>query len=412
MREDFFDLYLRYAGAGVSEPPIVFHRWVALSILGTLLGRQFHFPFGHSHIYPNQYINLMGPPGARKSTAINIGKKLIEGAGFTRFAADRTSKEMFIASMQQLDDNLEPDELANLTLDEPAESFIVAEEFTDFIGPNNIEFVTMLTKLWDNMEEYKHPKITGKSIVVHQPTVNLLCGNTVQNFALAFPPEAIGNGFMSRTLFIHGETSGRKVTFPAKPDLLVRETLINYLIEIKAKCRGEAFVDNEAKETLHTIYNIFPGISDSRFVHYITRRLTHLIKLCMIMAATDISTTITKQHVLRANTVLHWAEVKMPKALGEYGKSKFAPQSSMVVDFLNKQHKPQNVAEIWKHVNKDFTKMNDLLEIIKNLGMAGRIQDVTIGGKRGYLLKHEESFEWPEELLVPGYLTDEEMIGA
>jgi len=64
MNEDYYQAYLRYAGAGVSEPPIIFHRWGCTSIIGALLGRQFSFPFGHSQIYPNQYITFMGPPGA------------------------------------------------------------------------------------------------------------------------------------------------------------------------------------------------------------------------------------------------------------------------------------------------------------------------------------------------------------
>lgn len=413
MQESFFELYLRYAGAGVSEPPTTYHRWVAISIVGALLGRRYSMPFGHSQIYPNQYISLMGAPGTRKSTAINIGQKLLKETGFTRFAADRMSKEKFIMEMQQVDEGLEVDDLLNLTLDEPAECFIVAEEFTDFIGAGNIEFITMLTKLWDNLPEYKQPKIHGQSVCVNQPTVNILGGNTAQGFTLAFPPEALGNGYMSRNLFIHGDSTGRKVTFPPKPDALVKEMLVQRLLDIKGCCIGEAKIPDKSRALFDRIYRGFTDLPDARFHHYSTRRLTHLFKLCLVISASKLRMEILEEDILEANTILHWAECRMPKALGEYGKSKLSAQTAVVMDALYKTIKPLNVQDLWRQVAKDFTKISDLSEVIKNLMAAGKIQDTTIGQKRGYLPKHEVSHRWDNDLILPDFLTDEEMtLGA
>ena len=411
MKESFFSLYLRYANAGVSEPPITYHRWTALSILGGLLGRGFYLPFGHSQVYPNQYINLMGAPGTRKSTAINIGTKLLRASGFSRFAADRVSKEMFLAAMQQHDDDLEVDDLLTLTLEEPSECFIAAEEFTDFIGIGNIEFVTMLTKLWDNPAEYTHPKLHGKSIEVHQPTINLLAGNTIQNFALAFPPEALGNGFMSRCLFIHGDTTGRKVTFPPKPDELARATLVEMMKEIKNVCKGEAIIAPAAEQVFQKLYEGFADIPDHRFTHYSTRRFTHLLKLSLIMAASKLQKTITEREVLEANTVLHWAECRMPKALGEYGRSKTAPQSEAVLSYLNRCVAPQSPQDIWRATRQDFAKFPDLLEVIKGLVIAQKIELAKVGKAQGYVPVHVLHKEWDKDLIIEDYLTQEEMSG-
>jgi len=368
-------------------------------------------PFGHGYIYPNQYINLMGAPGTRKSTAINIGTKLLAATGFSRFAADRVSKEMFLASMQQVDDDLEVDELLNLTLDEPSECYIAAEEFTDFIGMGNLEFITMLTKLWDNLDCYKHPKLHGKSIEVHQPTINILSGNTIQNFSLAFPPEALGNGFMSRCLFIQGETSGRKVTFPPKPDELVKATLISMLKEIKERCVGEATVTEEAQAVLGCLYTDFVDLPDHRFTHYSTRRFTHLLKLCLIISASKLKTVVDAEDVLEANTVLHWAEVRMPKALGEYGRSKTAPQSEAVLSYLNKCKQPQTAQQIWKAARQDFSKFTDLAEVIKGLMIAHKVELLKVGGIQGYVPVHATAHDWKEGLILEDYLTAEEMSG-
>lgn len=408
--QDFFKLYFEYAKAGINEPPNTFHRWTALSLIGSLLGRQTWFPFGHSEIYPNQYIMLMGEPGTRKSTAINVGTKLLKKLGYTRFAADRTSKERFLMDMKQTDTVYNDEDLEALELDGPAESYIVAEEFTDFTGAGNIDFLTCLTKLWDNVDEYKHPKIHGKSVSIYLPTVNILSGNTLQNFTLAFPPEAIGNGFLSRLIFIYGESTGRKITFPEPPDPLILESCITILKEMRATIKGPMEVSHNAKLLCDDLYIKFKGIDDPRFKNYATRRFTHLLKIAIILAASELSLTIRDEHLLKANTVLYYAEVRMPKALGEYGRSKYSEASGQIMAILNKATSPVTIQHLWKIMAKDLTKMSELLEIVKNLQHAGKIQTMTLEGKQGLMPRHEIIEGWSDSLLIPEWLTLEERI--
>ena len=208
----FFDNYFTYVGA--SEAPAIYHRWSAISMLGALLCRSTWLPFGHGKIYPNQYLMLMGSPGTRKGTAIGIAENLLRSLGYSRFAPDRLSKERFLIELKPRDlDTLDAD-LESLVIDSPAEIYVIADEFADFVGQGGMEFMTMLTKLWDNKQRYEHPKIHGKSIIIDRPTVNILAGNTAQGLALSIPTEALGNGFMSRIIFIHSEPTGRKITFP------------------------------------------------------------------------------------------------------------------------------------------------------------------------------------------------------
>jgi len=404
----FFSEYLEYVGR--SESPIVYHRWTAVSIIGTLLGRNVYIPFGHSKIYPNQYIQLMGAPGTRKSSAISIGKKLLKNTGYKRFAPDRLSKERFLMEMippelEDLDEDLEI-----LLVDKPSEIYIVADEFGDFLGQNNMEFATMLTKLWDNVDVYEHPKIHGKSVVVEQPTVNILSGNTVQGLALTIPPEALGNGFMSRILFVFAEETGIKITFPEIPDASLGDALTQKLIDIKEKISGEVTFSKEAKQILDRMYREFHGVDDPRFKSYGTRRFTHLLKLCIIFAAADLRTEINKDDALKANTLLHYTELKMPKALGEFGRSKYSDIANIVLDALNKATKPMTHNEIWKLVCKDLTKLSELGDIIKGLMSAGKIQVITLQNKQGYMPLHEDVKEWAPELLLHDFLTEKELV--
>lgn len=409
MRLDYFEAYLKYAGLGVSEPPATFHRWASIAIIGALLGRQCWIPFGHSRIYPNQYIMFMGDPGTRKSTAINIGAKLLRKSGFGRFASDRTSKERFLMDMCSIEDDIDEDALENLTLDAPAETFVVAEEFTDFIGHNNMEFLTMLTKLWDNPSEYTHPKIHGKSVIVTKPTINILSGNTAQNFAMAFPAEALGSGFLSRMIIVFGDSTGRKVTFPAPPNEELEATLIHHLKEIKASCAGQIIIPKAAEEVCHEVYTKAPHIDDPRFQSYGTRRFTHCLKLSMLLAAADKRLSLSPKDVIRANTLLYYTERNMPKALGEFGKSKYSEATSIIMSTLEKATMPMTVQDIWKRVCKDLSKIAELQEILKNLAHAEKIQTVTVGKKQGLLPKKQIKEEWDQHLLDPDWLTAEEL---
>jgi hypothetical protein len=405
---DFFEKYFEYVGP--TEAPLLYHRWSIISAVGALLSRSVWLPFGHSQIYPNQYIMLMGSPGARKSSAIGISKKLLKDLGYNRFAPDRLSKERFLMEMRPKHDEELDADLTELVFDAPSELYVVAEEFTDFVGHGGIEFMTMLTKLWDNMDCYEHPKIHGKSVVVEKPTVNIIGGNTVQGLALALPPEALGNGFMSRVIFVHSEATGKKITFPKPVSAELRKDLINHLEVMKGDIAGEFSYSPEAYNLLDRMYKEFRDVDDHRFKHYSTRRFTHLLKLCIILAALNLRTIITGEDALNANTLLHYTELRMPKSLGEFGKSKYSDTAHLILDALSHTLKPMTINELFKVVARDLSKISELSDIIKNLMASDKIQVVTIKGKQGYMPLYKEVQEWDPSLLNKSFLLEEELI--
>lgn len=405
---NFFTNYFEYVGE--SEAPTIYHRWCAVSMLGALLCRNVWFPFGHGRIYPNQYIMLMGSPGTRKGTAINISTKLLRGMGFNRFAPDRLSKERFLMEMKpKFDEELDSD-LEALVFDAPSEIYVVAEEFTDFVGQGGMEFMTMLTKLWDNMDKYEHPKIHGKSVIVDKPTVNIIGGNTAQGLSLAIPPEALGNGFMSRIIFVQSEPTGKKITFPKSVSPELFQNLIDKMEEIKGTIAGEMSYTEDAATLLDRMYKEYINVDDHRFSHYGTRRFTHLLKLCIIFAAAELRTEITREDALNANTLLYYTELRMPKALGEFGRSKHSDNSHAILELLNHSSKPWTINEIYKQVAKDISDVRDLSTILKNLMTAEKIQVVTIKGKQGYMPLYKEVKRWDSSLLNESFLMEEELI--
>lgn len=405
--EDLFATYLAYIGK--SEAPMIFHRWSFLAILSAWMGRRYFLPFGHSEINCNMYVMLMGEAGSRKTTAINQATKLLKAAGFSNISASKTTKEKFLLDLSGVTETLDSETIleANLfggeELKEDRECFISAEEFNIFVGNGNIEFLALLGTLWDFKGEFENKIKNAKSDYIWNPTISMLAGNTATSFSLAFPPEAIGQGIFSRLLLIHGERTGIKITFPEPMNMELHTMLLTKLLRIRETVSGPANLSTEARALLDKIYqNDEEGISDVRFASYNNRRFTHLIKLCLLVSAMQERTTITGRDVITANTILTYAELMMPKALGEFGKSRQSDINHKIITLINSSLTPKyTFSEIWKHVHNDLDSPDRLRELLSNLVLAEKLVSVKLAhGKPVWVCKgmigsrNNEEVDW------------------
>lgn len=403
--EDVFSSYLLYTKD--TEPPTIYHRWTFLTMLGATLGRRAHLPLVHSRIYPNLYVMFIGEPAARKSTSIKIGKHLLRDSGYTTFAADKTSKEKFLLDLEGATEDEEftgkkQKDNYDLTTAEniwgpdisqtPREMFIVADEFNEFAGVGNLDFFTTLGNLWDfdsPTQPFTQRLKNTRSISIYQPTINILAGNTPELFARAFPPECIGSGFLSRLLLIYGERSGRKLAFPPPPDKILGADICSFLRKLSNKDYGELLLSPEAKELLTDIYDKEEPIPDTRFRAYSNRRFTQLLKLCIILTASAFRNTVSINDVYYANTILSHAELLMPKALGEFGRSKLSDVSNKIMEIMDKTIKPMTTKELWTLVQRDLTNQKDLVDLLTGLLQADKLQTIHVGNIHGFLPKKQ-----------------------
>ena len=382
MSTGFLSSYLSYTSD--SEVPVSFNRWAAIAGVGAMLERNLHIPLGHSQIFPNQYAMLIGSAGTRKSSAIKLMKSLMVKAGYTTISAERTSKEKFLldlsghedAPMGTGEDILDKNLFGDMSESETRPMAIMADEANDFFGLGNIEFLSMLGSLWDwNGPPYQNRIKTGKSVSIPNPTITILSGNTPTGFSQAFPPEILGQGFFSRLLLIYGEPNGRKIAFPKVPDQQETTDLVHKLQVIKAYHQGQLTLTKEAELLLETIYLQTKPINDLRFDSYFNRRFTHLLKLCIIICATHLQKAITESIVIEANTYLSYIETLMPKALGEFGKSKNSDVTHKILTFIE-SHDGCSLKDLIKLVSSDLEKTSDIGDIIRKLSSSEKIQNV------------------------------------
>jgi hypothetical protein len=383
---DFFDQYLSYTQE--TEACAIYHRWCAIISISALLARNVWIKFGHFTVYPNIYGMLIGEPGARKTTAIKIAKKLVSQTGYHTFAPNKTSKEKFMAKLARgmngtdvIEDILEENifggknETSRIT-----ECFVCNDEFNNFIGLSNIDFISLLGEFWDYEGVYENELKNSASDYIPNPTITILGGNTQTNFAAAFPPSVLGQGFFSRLLLIYGERIRPKITFPPEPPPEETKYIIDYLKRLRAFIPGELIVPIEVKNLLHKIYHSWRDIDDPRFASYSNRRFNHLLKLVLIYTTIRFDNKVSEIDIVRANTILTYTEHYMPKALGEIGKSRHSDTSHKVVQIILSAPGISKFKDIWKHVNNDLEKMTDLATLLQNLVAADKIQQVEGGG--------------------------------
>lgn len=377
-----------------TESPRPFHRWALLSGVAAQLGRRIYIPFGHGNIYPNMYVMLVGVPAARKSTAVKIQQKLLQEAGYKSFAFTKSSREKFLLDLEMGFEKVAQLEKTNIAellasnvheldmqalMDAPmfpsdptSDAFICCDEFVDFIGQKNINFINTLTTLWDNLDKYPERLKNSKSVNIPAPTINLLGGITPVSFAQAMPPEIVGQGFMSRVLLVYGDPPKRKITWPKPPDPAVRAELALRLRNI-SKLSGQCIIETAANTLIDSIYQNYHNLPDVRLQYYCARRLDHLLKLCMVIAAMKGTLRISYDTVVEANTLLVYTESWMPKALGEFGEAKNAKATQKIIEILTESAEPLTGEAIWVAVSQDLARFAEMQEIINNLALARKI---------------------------------------
>lgn len=381
-----------------SECPTLYHRWSLISSVGALLGRQAKLSFGMDTIYPNMYVCLLGNAGTRKSSAINSSRKILEAVGYDSFSRERTSKEKFLKDLgskfeadMDIPHGISAEDLGDVKVNDTpedrgcAETYINAGELEDFLGQGDGPFISLLTNLWDNRDKYEHGKMTSKDIYIYQPTINMIGGCTPTTFSNVFPPESIGQGMISRMILVYGAGPRKKITFPPPPDKVLLDKIIKRLEDIKTVITGEFKVTSAALKIFDDVYQSDFTLEDSRFESYSSRRHVHLFKLTMILAAMNLSMTITDSIVIEANSILHFTEKYMPRALGEFGKAKNAEAINNVVNTLTSHYLKTtdglSVEQLFKQVSKDFESYSrDFSVAIQKL-----IQSSTIEARDGKL---------------------------
>lgn len=396
MNNELMNLYYTYLQN--TEVPWQFRRWGMYSIVATLLGRRCYLPFGIDTIHPHMYVILSGLSASRKSVAIKAGRDLIRQAGYTNFAPSSCSREQFLTDMQTgfndnaIDAGLNlKDVFAARSLTETP-AYICCSELIEFIGIKDLPKLMTLADLWDTTEEPKRESFRKVQIYLHCPVVNMLGGITPTNMFLALPSEIAGTGFLSRIIIAHSDPLPDKITFPKQLSVVTAAQIVDKLVAIK-NMKGKFYFTPAAETLVDRIYKSTQPLHDARLQGYCGRRLTHLLKLCMVCAAMRLTLEVDVDCVEEAQTILTYTEEGMSKGMGELGDSRNARVIQHVMNILSTSGAPVSLGELYKGCMRDITKFIEFQQIMDSLVTVKKVAQSLHNQELHYIIQRDVSNE-------------------
>ena len=374
-----------------SESPESFHLWASISAVSATLERRCFLQWGHTVIYPNQYICLVGPSGVRKGEPITVASSFLKNIGVSTVSEQITLQ----ALIRRMKDSAKHfDGITGIGIQCAMTG--VFEELAVFLGENNIPLLAALTNWYDSRDSWTYEtKGSGQDEIVG------VCFNILGSMAddwvpIVIPATAIGGGFTSRIIFVVEYEKARIIPDPnsAKIDKKLQEDLLHDL-QLIEQLQGPFHMTVDALKKYTDWYSASEALAaqgkfaimDQRFSGYNSRRATHVKKLAMACSASrGNDMQITLPDFERALLLMEDAEKNMASVFGRVGKSPHTEAMQLVMSYLQR-HKKVYRSDLLKAFFKDIDSQT-LSIIEENLEVMKLIRVNSIPEKA------ERQYEW------------------
>lgn len=320
---DWIEGYLEYTAQ--SEPPKIFHKWVAISTIASAMERKVKIEWEKT-LFPNMFIILVAKSGlARKGTALDFGEAFMRQIG-VNLAPSSTTREALIQSIKEIAGlgmgGATPEPSAALT--------ILAPELTVFLRYENVEMMTDLIAWYDCKTPWSYRTVGRGVEEIRGLWINLLGASTPELIQRSIPADIVGGGLASRTLFVFADRDEHDVVFPwiyyhSDPAKELKRKLTSDLSAIST-LHGTVTYDEKFMAHYDPWYRNMKRnpvfVNDPNLSSYPTRRPVHLLKLCTILSASKGDSLHLDEDVFhRAVALLEEVEEKMPRVFMGAGTS-------------------------------------------------------------------------------------------
>jgi len=350
-----------------------------MATIASVLERKCFLEWGEITFFPNMYIILVGPSGARKGTAMNVAARMLREIGKTKMAAEATTREALIRALKEAEEqDVDP---TTGEVSYHASLTIFSEELTVFLGYHNLDLISDLNNWYDCRDHWTYRTKNMGTDDILGVWVNLMGATTPDLIRSALPLDAIGGGFSSRVIFVYEEKKGKTVADPflTENDLELRNRLINDLNRIHA-LKGRFKITEEMLSkwvAWYTYQDENPPFTDPAFQGYVGRRATHLLKMCMILCAScRHDMLITGDIFDRAVGLLEATENKMIKTFSGMGKSPRSEVVNSVMETIALEGTIE-VKELLRRHIADVQDMKEFSAIIATLKKVGYVHHDT-----------------------------------
>lgn len=307
--EDLIDSFVAHT-ANLPSPDHI-RLWTGIYLVGAIMEQRCWLETAFGKLHPSIYVVLCAPPGVGKTVMTREAQRLMRQIEDISIAPDRLSKESLLDTLSEAKGTYE----YNGELHKYQTLHVVQHELSVLIPKYDAGFMSIITRMWDSADPYEESFRTVGKLSIPSPQLSLCVACTPSFLDEVAPRQAWEQGLMSRMLIAY-DTEMRKPNLFRKrrTDAKGWEWLMHQVQAIAA-LRGEFFVDEGAIAAIEAWYNadMPPVPKDPKLYHYINRRPSHMLKLCMISSMSrSRDLTITLQDFSRAKSWLLDMEASLP----------------------------------------------------------------------------------------------------
>lgn len=369
--DNWLDSYLLYTDN--TEPSTLFKTWCGISIITACMQRKCWVKWGRDTIYPNFYIVLIGPSGARKSYAVGQALRFLVEPGLNlRMATDSTSRANLIRDFSESTQIfMQPNGAAM-----PHSSItVIAPEFTVFLGYNNIQLMTDLVDWYDSIKNpWIHKTVASGGIEIVGPLMNILGATTPDALQKAMGSTEIGIGFIARLIMLYAPRKEKTVIDDTETleESALRQTLLDDLGQISLM-GGQWRISERCLDFYYDWYAHFneeEECKDPKFSGYFNRKPTTLKKLSFVLSASrGEDRVISLRDMQRAMFLLDCVEEKMYHCLQGIGRNQYAAVTNKIMSELARR-KSMSQGDLLYQFRDEVTKF-ELLKILETIEAFG-----------------------------------------
>jgi hypothetical protein len=371
---NFFANYMKYCEG--CETPEIYDLWSSLATMSSIVSRRVWVNQGYFRIYPNLYVVLVGPPGGRKTTAMNVCKDMLTELKTINFAATCMTKEAMCKYMVQsciktftIPDSGQIKEYTPITM--------CLTELSHFLGANSAHMIDFLTTIYD--QEFYDAKTKNKGDdIIPAPYLTILACTTPSNITRYLKEDVISGGFSRRTLFAYETDDGEPIPYPeVTPEAQAAwDSCVAYARSLEGIC-GEFTWDPKAKDWYGKWYcdfhNSLKNHHEQLTRGYLKSKHVQLLKISMLVALAEEHVLVLKRdHLEIALDMLNRLEKNLHKVYEGMGRNELNAISARLIELLETAKRPLPEKEVVGMLYRDADTA-EIYSLLNHLHSVGRI---------------------------------------
>jgi hypothetical protein len=313
---NWIDAFIEYSSA--IQSPEIFRRWAAIGIVSAMMERRVWCHTRGSTLYPNTYIVLTALPGVGKSEVLKKAEHLLRQVPRINITPSSVTTASLVDTLA---------DAAARDIGGPAVVQAVASELGVFLPAYDPSYINTLTKLYDGEFYEERRRGNQHHLIIERPLLGILGGTTPSYLSSFLPEGAWDQGLTSRTCFIYSnEVKNDAIFGDPEAEARVGQSEADLVADLHAmtESAGQFTWTRDAQEAITWWRDdgMNPGPEHKRLANYASRRVAHLLKLCMIMSMSHSNDLIvTWKHFIAAKRWMLKAEEAMAEIFGCAGRN-------------------------------------------------------------------------------------------